>query len=81
MKLVQFSTNSDWGTDYSVAFLNVGSYVLFQGMFCIGEYPGWPYFHVSMGMGKLLEISFDVHRLGLCIEIGAKRWPQPINIQ
>ena len=77
MKLVQFSKNDDWGTDYSVALVSVGRYTLFQGMICIGENPGWPYFHVSMGMGKLFEFCFDVHRFGIFFEIGARRWARP----
>ena len=77
MKLIQFSTTKDYGTDYSVTLITLGQYSLFQGMICIGENPGWPYLHVSMGMGKLFEFCFDVHRFGVYFEIGAKRWVRP----
>ena len=77
MKLLQYSKNDDWGTDYSVAFITVGRYALFQVMIFIGENPGWPYLHMSMGMGKLFEFCFDVHRLGFYFEIGARRWINP----
>ncbi len=77
MKLVHFSKNDDWGTDYSVALITLGRYALFQGMICMGESPGWPYLSVSMGMGKLFEFCFDVHRFGVYFEIGAKQWVRP----
>ena len=77
MKLVQYSKTDDWGTDYSVAFITVGRYALFQGMICLSENPGWPYLSMSMGMGKLFEFCFDVHRLGFYFEIGARRWVRP----
>jgi hypothetical protein len=77
MKLLEYSRTNDWGTDYSVAFITVGRYAMFQAMICISENPGWPYLNISMGMGKLFEFCFDVHRFGFYFVIGGTRWVRP----
>lgn len=74
MKLVQFSVDRDWGTDYSVSLVTFKGYSLFQAMFMIAETPGWPYCQMSMGMGKLFEFCFDAYYFGFCFEIGAREW-------
>jgi hypothetical protein len=74
MKLVQFSVDRDWGTDYSVSLFTLRGYSLFQAMFMISKSPSWPYCHMSMGMGRLFEFCFDAYHFGFCLEIGAREW-------
>ena len=77
MKLIQFGTRQDYGTDYYMTVLTTQKYSLLQVEFGIGEYGNWiefPYLQISMGYGKLFSFLFCLGKLGFTFDICGRNW-------
>jgi len=77
MKLFNFGTRQDYGTEYYMTVLTTKSYSLLQVAFDIGEYGGWiewPYLQISMGYGRLFSFLFSLGKLGFSFDICGRNW-------
>lgn len=77
MKLFNFGTRQDYGTEYYMTVLTTKSYSLLQVAFDIGEYDGWiewPYLQISMGYGRLFSFLFSLGKLGFSFDICGRNW-------
>lgn len=82
MKLISFIYREDFGHEWYVQVLNTGRHFprpfkdrcLFQGSFCLDEYPSWPYVQVCMGYGRLFDILVSVHKVSFSFEFVARTW-------
>ena len=74
MKLIKFSKRIDYGTDFYLQVLFTKRWALFQGCVSWCEYPGWPYLQVTLGMGKLISVMFQVYKFGLCLSFLERTW-------
>ena len=77
MKIIQFSTRQDYGTEYYMTVLTTKGYSLLQMSFDIGEYGDWiefPYLQITMGYGRLFSFLFSIGRLGFTFDICGRNW-------
>lgn len=77
MKLIQFCTRQDYGTEYYMTLLTTEKYSLLQVAFDIGEYGNWiefPYLQISMGYGKLFSFLLSFGKLGFTFDIAGRIW-------
>lgn len=74
MKLFDYRKNEDWGKDFYFTFLKGQKYSLIQVSFSICEYPGFPYFQITMGMGKLFGFFTYAWKFGFDIDIFGRTW-------
>ena len=73
-KLIHFYYREDFGHDWSVQILNLRGWSLLQFSVSWNDYPGWPYFQVSMGSNGLLNFLSWVYRFGLDVCILSRTW-------
>ena len=38
------------------------------------DYPGWPYFQLSLGSNGFLSVMFWVYKFGLCVDVLSRTW-------
>ena len=74
MKLIKFHKDQDWGQDYYFQVLFTKRWALFQGCISWCEYPGWPFLQVKFGMGSLISILFQAHKLGITVGFFERTW-------
>ncbi len=74
MKLFDYKTRDDYGKDYYFTFLKGQKYSLIQVSFSICEYPGFPYFQITMGMGKLFGFFTYAWKFGFDIDFLSRNW-------
>jgi hypothetical protein len=74
MKIFDFKVRSDYGKDYYFTFLKGQKYSLIQVSFSICEYPAFPYFQITMGMGKLFGFFTYAWKFGFDIDIFGRTW-------
>ena len=77
MKLIQFGTRHDYGTEYYLVILRTKEYSLLQVSFDIGDYGNWiefPYLQITMGYGRLFSFLFSLGKLGFSIDFAARNW-------
>lgn len=74
MKLFDFKIRDDWGKDYYFSLFKTKRYTVLQVSFSICETSAFPYFQLSMGMGKLFGFFCYAWRFGFDIDICGTTW-------
>jgi len=77
VKYFQFSkwgVKEDFGKEWYVKFLATDVWVLLQASVSWNDYASSPYFHLSMGNGRLLGIIFWTYKFGFDVDILSRNW-------
>jgi len=82
MKLIKFSHDTSFRNDegyygyaYAVKIFYTKKWCLFQAYVNFCNDPGWPYVHLSFGMGKLADFLICFYRFELEIRLLDVYWP------
>ena len=74
MKLIEFNHQEDYGHNWYVRVLFTKQRSLFQGCVSWSEYPGSPYLQIKFGMNELMNVLFQVYKLGISFGFFERTW-------
>ena len=74
MKLLDFYTKEDYGTDYIFTLLKGKDRSFIQVEVSWNEYPGFPYLQIALGNNRLIDILFWVWKFGFAFEVFGYTW-------
>ena len=74
MKLLDFYTKEDYGTDYIFTLLKGKDRSFIQVEVSWNEYGGFPYLQIALGNNRLIDILFWVWKFGFAFEVFGYTW-------
>lgn len=74
MKILNISTERDFGSEIKLTFLRIRNYSLLQLSFSWGDYSTLPYIQISMGYGRLLDVLLIVGKFGFEMDLLGRSW-------
>ena len=74
MKLIKFTHTQKYGCERYVQFLFNQRRAFFQAEATWCFSPGWPYFSMKIGNGRLISLQFDIYKLGVGIDLFERTW-------
>ena len=74
MKLIKFHRDQDWGQDYYLQVLFTKQWALFQGSVSWCVYGCLPLLQIQFGMGGLMTVLFQAHKLGISVGFFERTW-------
>lgn len=73
-QVAKWGLKKDFGREWYVQFLATDVWTFFQASVSWNDYASSPYFHLSMGNGRLLGIIFWTYKFGFDVDIFARNW-------
>jgi len=73
-QVAKWGVKEDFGKEWYVKFLATDVWVLLQASVSWNDYASSPYFHLSMGNGRLLGIVFWAYKFGFDVDILSRNW-------
>jgi hypothetical protein len=70
----KWGVKEDFGKEWYVKFFATDVWVFLQASVSWNDYASSPYFHLSMGNGRLLGIVFWAYKFGFDIDVLSRNW-------
>lgn len=74
MKLLDFYTKEDFGSEYIFTLLKGKRRSFLQFSFYWNDYPDFPYLQISFGNNRLVDILFWCWKFGFAFEVFGFTW-------
>ncbi len=74
MKFFDYKIRDDYGKDYNFTFLKGKRFSFIQVSFSGCEYASFPYFQITMGMGKLFGFFAYAWKFGFDVDVFGRTW-------
>ena len=74
MKLLDFYTKEDFGTEYIFTLLKGKERSFIQTSFSWNDYGGGPYLQIAFGNNRLMDVLLWVWKLGFSFELLGITW-------
>jgi hypothetical protein len=74
MKLIDFYTKEDFGTEHIFTLLKGKRWSFLQLSLDWNDYPNFPYLQISFGNNRLIDIIFWCWKAGFCVELFGVTW-------
>ena len=74
IKLIDWFHRQDFGDEYGLQIIKTKKYSLIQTSVSWSEFASGPYFHVSMGQGRILGLIFFAYKFGFDLDIMTHTW-------
>jgi hypothetical protein len=70
----KWGVKEDFGHEWYIQFFATDVWTVFQASVSWNDYASSPYFHLSMGNGRLLGIVFWAYKFGFDVDILSRNW-------